>query len=167
MFRVSINKSIFLIFANRMDWDRYYQDKINKYNDNILNKVSNFTGNQTGCFIRSFGTFFWEQYAKLRKWLHPEDYQRAVDENYQRVKEENKEKRKKLVERRKKISELYGEGQERGFFNPFSGVQKLSQQVSNLIADETKNKTIEKFIDNQNEKVKNEMIKVKDSVKNA
>ena len=47
------------------------------------------------------------------------------------------------------------------------GVQKLSQQVSNLIADENKNKTIEKFIDNQNEKVKSEMIKVKDSVKNA
>ena len=60
-----------------------------------------------------------------------------------------------------------GKGQEGGFFNPFWGVQKLSQQVSNLIADENKNKTIEKFIDNQNEKVKSEMIKVKDSVKNA
>ena len=60
-----------------------------------------------------------------------------------------------------------GKGQEWGSFNPVWGVHKLSQQVSNQIADENKNKTIEKFIDNRNEKVKSEMIKVKDSVKNA
>ena len=95
-----------------MDWDRYYQDQINKSNNKRLNKVSDFTGNQTGDFIRSFGTFEWKQNAKLRTWLHPEDYQRAVDEDFQRVVEENKEERKKLVERRKKISETYGDGQE-------------------------------------------------------
>ena len=46
-----------------MDWDRYYQDQINKSNNIILNKVSDFTGNQTGG-IRSFGTFLWKQNAK-------------------------------------------------------------------------------------------------------
>ena len=40
-----------------MDWDRYNQDQINKSNNNRLNKVSDFSGNQTGGFIRSFGTF--------------------------------------------------------------------------------------------------------------
>ena len=48
------------------------------------------------------------------------------------------------------------------FLTHSGGLNKLSQQVSNLIADETKIKTIERFIDDQNEKVKNEMIKVKD-----
>ena len=43
----------------KMDWDRYYQDQINKSTDNRLNKVSYFTGNQTGGFIRSFGIFLW------------------------------------------------------------------------------------------------------------
>ena len=38
-----------------MDWDIYYQDQINKSNNNILNNVSDFTGNQTGGFIGSFG----------------------------------------------------------------------------------------------------------------
>ena len=97
----------------KMDWDRYYQDQINKSNYNRLNKVSDFTGNQTESFIRSFGT----------------------------------------------------KGQEGRFLNPFWGVQKLSQQVSSLIADETKNETLEKFINNQNEEVKNEMIKVKNTTK--
>ena len=62
--------------------------------------------------MRPFGKFLWEQNAKLQKWLHPEDYQRAVEDQYQRVVEENKEVRKKLTERRKWKSELYGEGQE-------------------------------------------------------
>ena len=44
-------------------------------------------------FIRSFGTFLWEQNAKLKEWLHPEDYQRAVDEHYQRVKEDKEERK--------------------------------------------------------------------------
>ena len=39
-----------------MDWDRYYQDQLNKSYNNRLNKVSDFTGNQTRGFIRSFGT---------------------------------------------------------------------------------------------------------------
>ena len=51
-------------------------------------------------------------WAKLRKWLHPKDYQRAVYQHYQRVNEVNKEERKKLEERRKKISEIYGDAQE-------------------------------------------------------
>ena len=95
-----------------MDWDRYYQDQIDKSAKSRLNKVSDFTGNQTGGFIRPFGTFLWKQNFALRKWLHPEDYQRAVDEHYQRVVEENEEKRKKLKERRKKITEIYWDGQE-------------------------------------------------------
>ena len=88
MFRVrSINQSILLIYTNRMDWGIYYQDQITKSNINRLNKVQDFTGNET-VFIRSFG-----------------------------------------------------EEQEGGFLNLFWNVLKLSQQVSNLIADETKNKT--------------------------
>ena len=84
----------------KMDWERYYQDQINKSTNNRLNKVSDFTGNQTGGFIKPFGTFLWKQNFALRKWLHPED-QRAVDEHYQRVVEGNEEKRKKLIERKK------------------------------------------------------------------
>ena len=51
----------------KMDWDRYYQDQINKSNNNRLNKVSDFTGNQTGGFIRPFGTFLWKQNFALRR----------------------------------------------------------------------------------------------------
>ena len=57
-----------------------------------------------------------EQNAKLRKWLQPEDYQRSV-EQCQRVKEEDIAERKKLVERRKKISEIYGEEHEGDFYD--------------------------------------------------
>ena len=55
--------------------------------------------------------------------------------------------------------------QEGVFFNPFWRGQKLSQHANRLIADERKNKTLKKFIDKQNEKIKNEIIKVKDNVK--
>ena len=41
-----------------------------------------------------------------------ESYQRAVDEHFQRVKEENEEKIKKLIEHRKKMTDIYGDGQE-------------------------------------------------------
>ena len=102
-----------------MDWERYYLDQINKYNNNRLIKVSDFTGNQTGGFIRFFGTFLWKKNLALRKWLHPEYYERALDEYYQRLVEENEEKRKKLIERRKKITEIYGDGQES--FKLYSG----------------------------------------------
>ena len=95
-----------------MDWDIYYQDQINKSNNNRFITVSDFIANQMGGFIRSFGTFLWKLNAKLKKWFHPEDNQRAVDLHYQRVVEENKEERKKLIERRKKITEIYGDGQE-------------------------------------------------------
>ena len=30
-----------------MDWNRYFQDQINKSNNKTLNKVSDFTGNHT------------------------------------------------------------------------------------------------------------------------
>ena len=33
-----------------MDWVKYYQDQINKSTNNRLNKVEDFTGNQTGGF---------------------------------------------------------------------------------------------------------------------
>ena len=33
-----------------MDWERYYQDQINKSNNKRLNKVSDFARNQTGGF---------------------------------------------------------------------------------------------------------------------
>ena len=52
MFRVSsINKSILLIYTERMDWVKYYQDQLNKSNNNRLNKVEDFTGNQTYIII--------------------------------------------------------------------------------------------------------------------
>ena len=41
-----------------MDWDRYYQDQINKSSNNRLNKVSDFTGNQTGGFINLLVLFY-------------------------------------------------------------------------------------------------------------
>ena len=87
-----------------MDWERYYQDQINKSNNKRLNKVSDFAGNQTGGFIRSFGNFLWKQNANFRKWLHP-DYQRAVDE----YRKEEDERREKLLERKRKISEIFVE----------------------------------------------------------
>ena len=43
-----------------MDCVKYYQDQINKSTYNRLNKVEDFTGNQTGglsFFAREFGTF--------------------------------------------------------------------------------------------------------------
>ena len=87
-----------------MDCDRYYQDQIDKSTINRLKKVSDFTGNQTGGFIRNFGNFLWKQNFALRK--------RAVDEHYQRVVEENDEKRKKINRKKKKITEIYGDGKE-------------------------------------------------------
>ena len=51
MFRVSSINNSLLIGIYKMDWVRYYQDQINKSTNNILNKVSDFTGTQTGGFI--------------------------------------------------------------------------------------------------------------------
>ena len=51
----------------KMYWDTYYQDQINKSNNKRLNKLSDFTGNQTGGYIRSLGTFLWKQNFALRK----------------------------------------------------------------------------------------------------
>ena len=65
------------------------------------------------------GTFLWEQNAKLRKWLHPEDYQRAVDEHYQRVVEENEKKRKKKINRKKKKDNRNILGRSRTFLTLF------------------------------------------------
>jgi len=59
-----------------MEWERYYQDQINKSNNKRLNKVSDFAGNQTGGFMRSFGIFLGKQNANVIKGLLP---------NYQRV----------------------------------------------------------------------------------
>ena len=66
-----------------MDWERYYQDQINKSNNKRLNKVSDFAGNQTGGFMRSFGIFLGKQSANFIKGLHPyyPNYQRGVDQN--------------------------------------------------------------------------------------
>ena len=69
-----------------MDWNSYFIEQINKSRNHPLNKVNFFTWNQTGGFIRSLGKFLLEQNSKLRKWLQPKDYQRAV-EQYQWVKE--------------------------------------------------------------------------------
>ena len=79
MFRVSsINKSI-LSDKNKMDWERYYQDQIIKSTNNRLNKVEDFTGNQTGGFIRSFGLLVGKQTTNFLKGLHS-NYQRALGE---------------------------------------------------------------------------------------
>ena len=73
--------------------------------------------------------FYGNKISKLRKWLHPEDYQRAVEENYQQVKAENKEERKKSAERRKKISEFYGEEQEGGFLRRYNPIYLLNNAI--------------------------------------
>ena len=93
-----------------MDWVKYYQDQINKSTDYGLNKVEDFTWNQTGGFIRSLGTFLWKQNYALRKWIYPESI-KALEEHLERVKEENEEKRKKLLEHKKKMAEIYGSAQ--------------------------------------------------------
>ena len=96
-----------------MVWIKYYQDQINM-SSNRLNKVEDFTGNQTGefsFFARPLGTFLWKQNYALRKWIHPESIQ-VLEEHLERVKEENEEKRKKLIEHKKKMAEIYGRVQE-------------------------------------------------------
>ena len=50
-----------------MDWNNYFIE-INKSSNHPLNKVNDFTGNQTGGFLRPFGKFLLKQNAKLRKW---------------------------------------------------------------------------------------------------
>ena len=78
----SINKSDKCqISVDNNGWDNYYKEQINKSNNHTLNKVSDFTGNQTGGFIRPLGNFLWDQNKKFKKWLHPEHYQRVVEEN--------------------------------------------------------------------------------------
>ena len=65
MFRVSsINKSILLIYTKRMDWAKYYQDQINKSNNNRLNKLEDFTGNYIGKGKEGgFFNPFWEAFS--------------------------------------------------------------------------------------------------------
>ena len=72
-----------------MDWNNYFKEQINKSSNQSLNKVNDFTGNQTRGFIRPVGNFLREQNAKLTKWLFPEYYQRAI-ERYRREKDEEK-----------------------------------------------------------------------------
>ena len=52
-----------------------------------------------------------EKNYALRKWIHPESIQ-ALEEHLERVKEEDEEKRKKLIEHKKKMTEIYGRAQE-------------------------------------------------------
>ena len=65
-----------------MDWERYYQDQIKKSYSKRLNKVSDFVGNQTGGFMRSFGIFLGKQSANVIKGLLP--YYQRVDQKDER-----------------------------------------------------------------------------------
>ena len=119
MFRVS-SINIFFISPKRMDWVKYYQDQINKSTNNRLNKVEDFTGNQTGgfsFFAREFGTFIGKKNYAFRKWLNPKGIQ-ALEEHIQSVKEKDEEKRKKLIEHIKKMAEIYAMAE--NLFNLFS-----------------------------------------------
>ena len=52
-----------------MDWDRYYQDQKNKFNNDRINKLSDFTGNTKSDrrfwrlepfkYIKFFGSFWY------------------------------------------------------------------------------------------------------------
>ena len=61
---ISINKSDKCKISVIMDWNIYYKEQIN-----------DFTGNQTGGFIRPLGKFLWKQNAKL----HPEEVVKHVN----------------------------------------------------------------------------------------
>ena len=52
-----------------------------------------------------------EKNYALRKWIDPKGIQ-ALEEHLERVKEEDAEKRKKLIEHKKKMDEIYGRVQE-------------------------------------------------------
>ena len=71
------------MFTKRMDWIKYYQDQINKSSYNRLNKVEEFTGNQTGgfsFFARKFGNFIGKKNDAFIKWIDPKCIQ-ALEEH--------------------------------------------------------------------------------------
>ena len=49
-----------------MDSYNYYKEQIIKSNNHTLNKVSDFTENQTVGFIRPLGLFLWDQNVKFK-----------------------------------------------------------------------------------------------------
>ena len=51
-----------------MYWNIYFKEQINKSSNHLLNKLNDFTRNQTGGFLRPIGKFLLEQNAKLKKW---------------------------------------------------------------------------------------------------
>ena len=64
---ISINKSHKYKISVNMDWHNYFKEQINKSSNHPINKVNDFTGNQTGGFIRPSGNFLREQSGKLTK----------------------------------------------------------------------------------------------------
>ena len=97
-----------------MDWNNYFSDQINKSKNHPLNKVNDFTGNQTGGFIRPFGNFLREQNIKFNKWLYPEKYKQMV-ERIKQAKDANEDGKKKNLEQEK----IDGQEQEGGY-NPYT-----------------------------------------------
>ncbi len=80
-----------------MDWNNYYNEQIDKSKNYTINKVSDFSGNQTGGFIKPLGKFLWNQVGNFAKWRDPE--------RFKQIQEEGKAIRKKHAEIRRKINE--------------------------------------------------------------
>ena len=78
-----------------MDWNNYYNEQIDKSKNYTLNKVSDFSGNQTGGFIKPLGKFLWNQVGNFAKWRDPE--------GFKQLQEESKGKYDKLAELSRKI----------------------------------------------------------------
>jgi hypothetical protein len=92
-----------------MDWNNYYNEQIDKSKNYTLNKVSDFSGNQTGGFIRPFGNFLMKQNIKFNKWLFPQKYDQTVERYQREIEEADEEGKKKILEKRKKLAEIFGE----------------------------------------------------------
>ena len=63
-----------------MNWNNYFTEQINKSNNYTLNKVNDFTGNQTGGFF-SIGKSIVRNYNRFPKWRDPEKFQKSLDES--------------------------------------------------------------------------------------
>ena len=98
-----------------MDWNSYFKEQISKSNNHPLNKVNDFTGNQTEGFIRPFGNFLMKQNIKFNKWLFPEKYDQAVERYQREIEGADDEGKKKILEKRKKLAEIFAKNKKGDF----------------------------------------------------
>jgi len=112
-----------------MDWNNYFKEQISKSSNHPLNKVNDFTGNQTGGFIRPFGNFLMKQNIKFNKWLFPEKYDQAVERYQREIEGADDEGKKKILEKRKKLAEIFGEEQEGGFLGRYNPMYLLNNAI--------------------------------------